>query len=146
MERDMLSCPFFKERTMHTIEVDFDVYKQLTVRRTTEEVTYNDVIRELLGLGQTEASPKNVETEPSPADWVTKGVRFPAGTEFRANYKGQIRTGRVEGGAVTVNGKPYDSPSAAAVAITGSAVNGWRFWECRFPGKSSWQLIESLRR
>lgn len=131
---------------MHTIEVDFDVYKQLTVRRTTEDVTYNDVIRELLGLGQTEAGSKKAQVELSPADWVAKGVRFPTGTEFRANYKGQICTGRVEGGALTVNGQPYESPSAAAVAITGSAVNGWRFWECRFPGKSSWQLIESLRR
>ncbi len=131
---------------MHTIEVDFDVYKQLTVRRTTEDVTYNDVIRELLGLGQTEAGSKKAQAELSPADWVAKGVRFPTGTEFRANYKGQICTGRVEGGTLKVNGQPYDSPSAAAVAITGSAVNGWRFWECRFPGKSSWQLIESLRR
>ncbi|MDR4514574.1 DUF2924 domain-containing protein [Nitrosomonas sp.] len=131
---------------MHTIEVDFDVYKQLTIRRATEEVTCNDVIRELLGLGQTEADPKKIQTEPSPSDWAVKGIRFPAGTEFRANYKGQIRTGRVEGGALTVNGKRYDSPSAAAVAITGSSVNGWRFWECRFPGKSTWQLIVSLRR
>ncbi len=131
---------------MHTIEVDFDVFKQLTVRRATEDVTYNDVIRELLGLDQAEAGPTNEPSRPSPSDWVAKGVRFPSGTEFRANYKGQLRTGRVEGGALFVNGQRYDSPSAAAVAITGSAVNGWRFWECRLPGKSSWQLIESLRR
>ena len=131
---------------MHTIEVDFDVYKQLTVRRSTEEVSYNDVIRELLGLGQGKVSASKASQSPSPEDWVAKGVRFPAGTEFRANYKGQIYTGRVEGGALAVNGKKYDSPSAAAVAITGSPVNGWRFWECRLAGKSSWQLIESLRR
>lgn len=131
---------------MHTIEVDFDVFKQLTVRRATEDVTYNDVIRELLGLGQAKAGPTYESSGPSPLDWVAKGVQFPSGTEFRANYKGQLRTGRVEDGALFVNGQRYDSPSAAAVAITGSAVNGWRFWECRLPGKSSWQLIESLRR
>ena len=125
---------------MHTIEVDFDVFKQLTVRRATEDVSYNDVIRELLGLEQVNAK------GPSPNDWVAKGVRFPADTEFRANYKGQIRTGRIEGGALTVDGKRYESPSAAAVAITGSPVNGWRFWECRLPGKPTWQFIESLRR
>lgn len=89
---------------------------------------------------------KKIQTESSPSDWVAKGIRFPAGTEFRANYKGQLRTGRVEGDALIVNVKHYDSPSAAAVAITGSAVNGWRFWECRFPGKSSRQLIVSLCR
>jgi predicted CopG family antitoxin len=131
---------------MHTIEVDFDVFKQLTVRRATEDVSYNDVIRELLGLGQSKAKATKEATGHSPNDWIAKGVRFPANTEFRANYKGQVRTGRVEGGALAVNGQRYASPSAAAVAITGSPVNGWRFWECRFPGKSTWQLIESFRR
>lgn len=131
---------------MHSIEVDFDVYKQLTVRRTTEEVSYNDVIRELLGLGQGKGStPKGVIAS-SAEDWVAKGVRFPAGTDFRANYKGQIYAGRVEDGSLVVKGKRFDSPSPAAVSITGSPVNGWRFWECKFPGKSSWQLMESLRR
>jgi hypothetical protein len=131
---------------MHTVEVDFEVFKQLTVRRATEEDSYNDVIRELLGLSQIKASATKEKNSPSPDDWVAKGVRFPASTEFRASYKGQVRVGRVEGGALSVNGQRYDSPSAAAVAVTGSPVNGWRFWECRFPGKSSWQLIESLRR
>jgi hypothetical protein len=126
---------------MHTIEVDFDVFKQLTGRRESEDITYNDVIRELLGLDQRKES----EPKETAGDWVTKGVRFPAGTEFRANYKGQTRTGRVERGALAVNGQHYNSPSAAAVAITGSPVNGWRFWECKLPGKP-WQLIESLRR
>ena len=130
---------------MHTIEVDFDVYKQLTVRRATEDVSYNDVIRELLGLGQgKDSTPKAVAS--SAEDWVAKGVRFPAGTEFRTNYKGQAHTGRVEGGSLVVKGKHFDSPSAAAVSITGSPVNGWRFWECKLPGKPSWQLMESLRR
>jgi hypothetical protein len=78
--------------------------------------------------------------------WVSKGVRFPVGTEFRASYKGRVHTGRVENDALTVNGKKFDSPSAAAMSITDSAVNGWRFWECKLPGKSGWQLIESLRR
>jgi len=131
---------------MHTVEVDFDVYKQLTVRRTTEDVSHNDVIRELLGLGHGKASASKEAAVPSQEDWVAKGVRFPEGTEFRANYKGKVHTARSEGGALALNGKQYDSPSAAAMAITSSPVNGWRFWECRLPNKSSWQLIESLRR
>ena len=131
---------------MHTIDVDFDVFKQLTVRRETEDVTYNDVIRELLGLGKAKINSKSEINTSSPNDWVVKGVRFLSGTEFRATYKGQVRSGQIEGGTLVVNGESYDSPSAAAVAITGSPVNGWRFWECRLPGKSSWQFIESLRR
>ena len=131
---------------MHTIEVDFEVYKQLTVRRSTEEVSYNDVIRGLLGLEQPkDVPPTEVSTLPI-GGWVVKGVSFPAGTEFRANYKGQTFTARVEGGNLILKGVKFSSPSAAAISITKTSVNGWRFWECRFPGKSAWQLMESLRR
>jgi len=131
---------------MYTIEVDFEVYKQLTLRRATEDVSYNDVIRELLDLGQSKAVATKAEA-PSPSDWIAKGVRFPSGTDFRASYKGQTQIARVESGALVLsNGKRFDSPSAAAVSITGNAVNGWRFWECRFPGRTSWQLIETLRK
>jgi predicted CopG family antitoxin len=130
---------------MHAIDVDFDVYKLLTVRRETEEVSYNDVIRELLGLKQHKAK-ITIEAMPSASDWVVKGVRFPSATEFRASYKGQIYLGKVEGGTLIFNNKIYASPSAAAVAITKSAVNGWRFWECKLPGSAKWQLIEYLRK
>jgi hypothetical protein len=131
---------------MHTIDVDFEVFKQLTVRRATEQVTYNDVVRELLGLKPAAAAEAKAPNGVSAEDWVAKGVRFPAGTEFRANYKGKVHTARVEGGALVLNGRRYDSPSPAAMSVTDSAVNGWRFWECRLPGKSTWQLMENLRR
>jgi predicted CopG family antitoxin len=131
---------------LQSIEVDFEVYKQLTVRRATERVTYNDVIRELLGLkAQSPESSKQVNG-PSPDDWITKGVRFPIGTDFRANYKGKVYTARVEGGALVLNGKAYDTPSSAAMSLTASAVNGWAFWECRLPGQSGWKQMKSFRR
>ncbi len=132
---------------MTTIDIDFDVYKALTLRRATEDTTYNDVLRELLRLG-----PKQDDTRPASTalsgqgDWVPKGVRFPLGTEFRANHKGENYYGKVEDGALVVNGKRFDSPSAAAVDITGNPVNGWTFWECRLPGKGSWQMIKMLRK
>ncbi|HEY8085004.1 MAG TPA: hypothetical protein VIE69_05315 [Methylophilaceae bacterium] len=130
---------------MHTIEIDFDVFKRLTLRRETEDVSYNDVLRLLLGLPKSKLNSIQKTEAGSTNDWVAKSVRFPAGTEFRGSYKGQVRTGRVENGALVVNATSYDSPSAAAMAITGNPVNGWRFWECRFPGQASWKLIESLR-
>ena len=132
---------------MYAIEVDFDVYKQLTSRRTTHDVTYNDVIRDMLGLAQSAAghqSDKNVVQ--TARDWVVRRVLFPSGTNFRAKYKGHIHTARVENGALVLNGKRFKSPSEAAASITGFAVNGWYFWECMLPGKSSWRLIEDLRR
>lgn len=131
---------------MSTIEIDFDVYKALTLRRTSEEVTYNDVLRQLLNLTAKKAAPGSASAPLVQGEWIAKGVRFPAGTEFRASYKGRTFMGKVESGALLVDGKRYDSPSAAAVAITGNPVNGWIFWECRFPGSSSWRMIKSLRK
>ena len=60
-------------------------------------------------LGKLRPDPK-IQTKPSPSDWVAKGTRFPASTEFWANYKGQLRTGRVEGDALIVNGERRDAP------------------------------------
>ena len=133
---------------METIEIDFEVWKALTARRTSANISYNDVLRKVLGL------PSIVEGNHRPAqqnmvasgDWICKGVRFPLGTEFRGHYKGQSHLGKVENASLIVNGKKYRGPSPAAVAITKYPVNGWRFWKCRFPGRSDWQLIDALRK
>jgi predicted CopG family antitoxin len=133
------------EILMRTIDVDFDVYKALTMRRTSEDVSENDVLRQLFGLSTKKESFSTVGSA-GPGDWVTKGIRFPAGTEFRANYKGQTHLARVEGGALVLSGKRYDTPSAAAMSITASPVNGWTFWECRLPGQAGWKIIKALRK
>lgn len=131
---------------MTNIEIDFDVFKELTNRRAAENVSYNDVLRDLLGLEPFKAAVTSSASESPSGSWTTKGVTFPAGTEFRANYKGKAIFGKVESGFLVVNGKRFDSPSAAAVSITGNMVNGWIFWECRLPGKTSWQIIKTLRK
>ena len=130
---------------MATIEVDFEVFKELTVRRESESMTENDVIRLLLGLDDqaSETTAGNETTGGNP--WVCKGVAFPHGTEFRATYKGQMYSGLVAKGALVVQGKRFTSPSSAAVSITGNPVNGWRFWECLLPGKKHWKVIAELR-
>jgi hypothetical protein len=130
---------------MTNIEIDFEVFKELTNRRTTEDVTYNDVLREVLGLTPLKATATKPTLEPSTGAWTTKGVTFPAGTEFRANYKGQTILAKIESGSLVLNGESFNSPSAAAVSITGNMVNGWIFWECRMSGKTSWQTIKMLR-
>jgi len=139
---------------MHTIEVEFDVLKALMAQRDTEAMSYSDVIRDLLQkvgklpmvAGQTKTPSLPAAATPSIDDWICKGVRFPAGTEFRANYKDQIFYAKVERGGLVVDGTRTTSPSDAARVITKNAVNGWLFWECRFPGESRWKLIKSLRK
>ena len=130
---------------MPKIEVDFDVYKALTQRRPSEDFSENDVLRQLLGLGAP-ASAERVAS-PRPGDWISKGVRFPEGTEFRAHYKGRTHLATVEKGALVLQGRRHDSPSAAAMAVTnGTPVNGWTFWECRLPGQTAWRVIKRLRK
>lgn len=125
-------------------EVDFEVYKALTIRRATEQTTYNDVLRELLGLVPRQPSATRGPEIASGA-WEYRGVRFPNGTEFRAKYKGKTYMALVEGGRLTLDGQPVGSPSEAAHRVTGTNVNGWRFWECRIPGETRWRIIEALR-
>lgn len=130
---------------MPTIDVDFDVYKAILLKRPVESITENDVLRQLLGLSSKISSPV-----PPPAtasgSWTCKGVTFPAGTLFRAFYKGEEYEAKVEDGALVLAGERYDSPSPAAASITKTSINGWDFWECRFPGNSEWQVMKALRK
>ena len=131
---------------MTTIDIDFDVFKALTVRRENEDESYNDVLRKLLELAPSKKADVSEVEFSQLGDWVVKGVRFPAGTEFRANYKGITHTGVVKEGGLVLNGKKYNSPSMAGVSLTEYAVNGWNFWQCRFPGQSSWVWLYTLRK
>ena len=133
-----------------TIEIDFDVYKILTMKRSTEEDTYNDVIRQLLDLprrASLETKEKTKEGEFQKNDfWVAKGVRFPNGTQFKAAHKGREFRGEVKKGRLVLqDGHEFNNVSPAAVHITGNSVNGWNFWYCRYPNSEKWISIKSLR-
>lgn len=132
---------------MNTIEVDFEVLKALFNRRPTESVTYNDVLRQILGL-KSRANSQAVSpvSASSSNDWISKGVRFPVGTEFRAKYKGQTYFGKVEAGALFVKDRSFQAPSEAAGFITHNSVNGWKFWEARRPGEENWRIIKSFQK
>ncbi len=129
---------------MSTINVDFEVFKELTFRRKSEVMTENEVLRDLLGMPN--AVPKSNGSSHTGTAWVSKGITFPHGTEFRATYKGQQFTASVQNGALVLNGKRYTSPSAAAISITNNSVNGWQFWECLQPGSTKWKSISAYRR
>jgi hypothetical protein len=125
---------------MTQIDVDFEVFKELTARRASESVTYNDVLRGLLGLNSASAPPPNAN-----GAWVYKRVQFPNGTQLRATYKGKTYTAEIKGGSLILNGQRQTSPSAAASCITRNSVNGWDFWEVKRPGDPSWRIMRELR-
>ncbi len=133
---------------MQSIEIDFDVFKALTLLRYSERDSYNDVLRSMLKLPSNKppASAEEMERASKRGNvWQTGGVIFPAGTEFRARYKGKTHVGAIEAGALVVNGKSAVNPSYAANIITGNNVNGWRFWEARLPGQSNWRRLDFFR-
>lgn len=132
---------------MPQIDIDFEVFKELTSRRPAEHVTYNDVIRELLKLPPKKSATKSAHAAANVSKpWVVSDTSFPAGSEFMADYKGKTYSGIVNDGKLEINdGSKFTTPSAAAVHITGNNVNGWRFWKCRLPGAPQFLLIERLR-
>lgn len=130
---------------MATITVDFEVFKEITSRRTSESVTENDVLRAALGLDKKAPQKAPDATRGSPVA-VFKGVSFPEGTQFRATYKGKTYTASIKNGMWTDSGGTVrNSPSEAAVKITGKPWNGWRFWHCKRPQDADWVLIDTLR-
>jgi Restriction Enzyme Adenine Methylase Associated len=129
---------------MPQIDIDFEVFKELTSRRPSEDVTYNDVVRELLKLPRPLKSVKSTTNGHRP--WIVSDTSFPPGTEFTADYKGKTFSGLVKDGKLELSdGSKFSTPSAAAVHITNTNVNGWRFWRCRLPGSPQYVLIERLR-
>ena len=129
---------------MPQIDIDFDVFKELTNRRPAEQVTYNDVIRELLKLPKAAKSAKVSGNGGKP--WTVSDTTFPAGSEFTADHKGKTYSGVVKDGKLELSdGNKFTTPSAAATHVTGSNVNGWRFWKCKIPGATQFVLIERLR-
>lgn len=133
---------------MALVEVDFDVFKAITARRDTEQVSENDVLRELLGLPPARRAALDASLSESPSvapAWAYKAVRFPIGTDLRARYQGRYVAASIQSDGIHVNGKVANSPSQAANFVTGNNVNGWTFWEARFPGQTQWRSIQGLR-
>ena len=140
----------------YAIDVDLDVFKALTALIQEEGQAHNDVFRELLNLD----SPVEADI-PSPdivpvneilvrrvlyaGQFYSRGLVLPSGTELRARYKGQQYLAKIENGKwVGLDGLEFTSPSAAASAITGTTVNGWRFWEAKRPGDRGWRRLDIL--
>lgn len=128
------------------IDIDFEVFKELTARRASENTSYNDVIRELLGLEATLGRRIGEALSGSkPAGFTCRGLTLPEGTKLRATYKQRLYVAEIRNGRwVDEAGKAHASPSAAATHVTGNTVNGWRFWEAKRPGDTDWRKIASL--
>jgi hypothetical protein len=70
------------------------------------------------------------------------GRRLP----LRAEWKGQRHRATLRrDGRIGSKGRVYDSPTAAAAAVVGHAVNGWKFWKYR-DAPRRWVYLSELRK
>jgi hypothetical protein len=80
-----------------------------------------------------------------------KGTKGLAGVVERrmslsATHKGQsYRATLRKDGLINYDGTRYESPTAAAKAVTGRAINGWSFWKYR-DKKCVWVPLKHLRK
>jgi len=59
-----------------------------------------------------------------------------AGKQIVAAHKGEKYSARVNRyGVIRLKGVIYETPTAAAVSITGKPTNGWNFWKVRNNGE-----------
>jgi len=129
---------------MYNLEVDFEVFKELTYQRQSEGEDCNDVIRRLLKLGL--SSKSRDSTVAGAKSWSSEGVNFPHGTEFRGTYKGKSYSARIQDGELLVEGKSARGLSHAVKVATGTGRNGWLFWQCKRPGDPAFRLVDQLRK
>jgi hypothetical protein len=148
------------------IEINFEVFKQLTALRESEADSYSAVIRRLLescpprlhlvkdptsaiesGLGAFGTDPIALASlrraiEDLPANPMGLGAWY---GKLRATYKGQTHLAEIRAGAwLGADGVTRTSPSDAASSISGTNVNGWRFWHVQRPG-DVWRRLDELR-
>lgn len=129
------------------IEIDFDVYKALTLHRKAEGHSYNDVLRDLLDLGSG-PRPPTIGEKDQLASGRFFGPRFlPSNTKLRARYKGREYNALIVGNDfVLEGGEKFESASAAAKRVTGTTVNGLAFWSVKRPQDTNWTVLKALPR
>ena len=133
---------------LRTIEIDFDVHKTIEKERRSFSETPNEVLRRLLRLGG--QPPAAVATPAGHRAWSGKGVTLPHGTELRMRYNGRQHSGAIENGRWLVEGRSFNSPSAAAGGValtkagTRTSLDGWIYWHAKRPGDAHWIAIKEL--
>ena len=145
------------------IEIDWDIHRAIDAeRRGFDEAPYH-ALRRLLGLpdlaeAEIASKPTSFENKKSDSNagipWVEDGVEIPHGSLARMSYNHgrQNFDGTFLNGKLVVNGRSYKTLSSAAsdIAVTKKGrktqLNGWLYWEVKFPGEDVWMRLEDLRK
>ncbi|MEA1947884.1 MAG: hypothetical protein U9N83_11365 [Thermodesulfobacteriota bacterium] len=128
---------------MENIKTDFDLPNKPVFQQSSIKSNQSNVIENSDVPGKVRQQRSQTLEDCIP--WTPDGVAFPHGTKLRGKYKGYVYHGKVNNGAFILNGEEFLSPCAAAVTITRNPVDGWLFWDCKLPDRSSWMSIYELK-
>lgn len=140
---------------LRTIEIDFDIYKLIESERQSFDEPPHIALRRLLSLPE-ETQQKKETTSLEPIlgrPFTQEGISIPHGSYARMQYLrgAQIYEGKFLDGALVVDSKKYFtlSSAASALAITKDGaktnLNGWMYWEAKFPEATDWIALSDLR-
>lgn len=133
-----------------TIEIDIDIYRTIEANRLNFSESANDILHRILNTGQQAALP--LQPQPIENGWEAKGVFFPEGSYFKMEYNNQKYYGQIKNGNLVVQNKKFRSFSDAANYFARSKngkmvnINGWNVFSTKFPGESTWQQVNKLRK
>ncbi len=135
------------------MQIDFDIHQMIEAESKSFDEPRNEALRRLLKLPPTPsvAAPSEPDT-PRGKSYVSHGLEFPDGTLIKMEYDrgNQVYEGQVIDGKWVVDGRSFNSPSAAAggLAITKKGphtkLNGWNYWRVKRPGEAEWTLMIDL--
>ncbi|MFK4489575.1 hypothetical protein [Bradyrhizobium sp. USDA 336] len=136
-----------------SIQIDFDIHKAIEAeRRGFEEPPYI-ALRRLLGLPAPREKIERIRAEDG-TPWSEDGIVIPHGSLARMEYQrgAQVFEGAFLNGRLVVNGRSYDTLSAAATDLARTksgkrtSLNGWSYWKVKVRGEGPWKLMLDLRR
>jgi hypothetical protein len=142
---------------LQKIDIDWDIHKMIEAERSGFDEPPYIALRRLLRLPAPEQrcypDKPDVVTDGGGLPWVEDGVTVPHGSFARMRYLrgAQVHNGRFLNGKLVVNGRSFDTLSAAAKALAVTRkgktpnLNGWLYWEVQFPGENEWRSLNSMR-
>jgi hypothetical protein len=128
------------------IDISFQNWQRLTALLESERDTIDNVIARLIADRLAQSRELSIVRRGA-SELAVKGVTLPNGTMLRATFKGKTYFAEIIEGRWfdRETGERRNSPSQAAIAITGGVTNGWRFWQVRRPGDDDWCALADLR-
>jgi hypothetical protein len=136
------------------MELDFDVHQRVEAERRSFDEPHFVAMRRLLGLPEMQPEKGREIASEVGRPWRDGHVEVPHGSDARMAYgRGkQHFAGKFQDGKLVVDGKSFaslsDAASSLAVTKYGDhpSLNGWNYWQVRFPGESEWRRMDAMRR